>query len=131
MPEGRKRKGRESIGKGIFYFLARGVVCHDYDHSWKGENRFPQSESRQCPYKTVYMSNDPLGQWSKSNARKEWERKVMRKPLFLGCLLASCPTRERGPLRPASQNWDTMEENTCLYVENSYIFFVVSIMRRD
>ncbi len=55
----------------------------------------------------------------------------MRKPLFLGFLLASCPTRERGSLRPASQNWDTMEENACLCVENSYIFFVVSIMRRD
>jgi hypothetical protein len=48
----------------------------------------------------------------------------MRKSLFLGFLLASCPTRERGSLRPASQNWDTMEENACLCVENSYIFLL-------
>jgi hypothetical protein len=52
----------------------------------------------------------------------------MRKPLFLSFLLVSCPTRERGSLRPASQNWDTMEENACLCVENcvenSYIFLL-------
>jgi len=88
-------KGKESIGKGIFYSLVRGSFAMTMAIPGKAKIAFPRVRVGNAPTRPVYMSNDPLVHLSKSNAGKEWERKIMRKPLFLGFLLASCLTREK------------------------------------
>ena len=123
MPEGRKRKGIHRQGN--FLLPCQGVVCYDYGHSWKGENRFPQSERRQRPYKTGVHVKRPISSLEQEQCQKrvgaEGHAKTALSWLSVGFLSHK---REREPLLFALQNWDTTEENACLCVENSYIFLL-------
>jgi hypothetical protein len=70
MPEGRKRKGRESIGKGIFYFLARGSFAMTMTIPGKAKIAFPRVRVGNAPTKDRVHVKRPIGSVRQEQCQK-------------------------------------------------------------